>query len=59
MRCAIRNSGCDTVTCACLQAAAVEAATVQAPSTYKKSEFELYTLTTWLLQARAAAQLVP
>jgi len=38
----------------CLQAAAVEAATVQAPSTYKKSEFELYTLTTWLLQARAA-----
>eukprot|EP00775_Hariotina_reticulata_P004136 gene4136-4385_t len=39
------------------QAAAVEAATVQAPSTYKKSEFELYTLTTWLLQMERQGKL--
>jgi hypothetical protein len=35
-----------------LQAAAVKEA-ASAASSYKKSDFELYTLTTWLLQVRS------
>jgi hypothetical protein len=35
-----------------LQATAVQAA-APAASSYKKSDFELYTLTTWLLQVRS------